>query len=72
MSAEISIYEKQLIHEIKETPYEYLPNLLKIVQLFRESVGLKPAEASFSQGWKEAILNDIKPASELWGGIDAK
>jgi hypothetical protein len=49
-----------------------LPNLLKIVQLFRESVDLKPAEASFSQGWKEAILNDIKPVSELWDGIDAE
>ncbi len=72
MSAEISIYEKQLIHEIKETPYEYLPNLLKIVRLFRESVELKPAEASFRQGWKEAISNDIEPVSELWDGIDAQ
>jgi hypothetical protein len=72
MTAEISIYEKQLIHEIKETPCEYLPNLLKIVQLFRESVELKPAEVSFRQGWKEAIANDIGPVSELWDGIDAE
>ncbi|RZB30928.1 MAG: hypothetical protein AEth_00882 [Candidatus Argoarchaeum ethanivorans] len=43
MSSEISVYEKQLIREIKETPQEYLPNLLQIVQLFRESVVLKPA-----------------------------
>ena len=38
MSAEVSVYEKQLIRKIKETTREYLPNLLQIVQLFRERV----------------------------------
>ena len=42
MSIEFSLYEKKLINEIKETPQEYLPNLLQIVRLFRESVVLKP------------------------------
>jgi len=72
MSAEISIYEKQIIREIKETPHEYLPNLLQIVRLFRESVMLKPAEDSFRQGWKEAMAGDTRPVSELWDGIDAE
>jgi hypothetical protein len=72
MSDDISIYEKQLIHEIKETPSEYLPKLLQIVRLFRESVELKPAEASFRRGWKEAMANDTRPVSELWDGIDAE
>jgi hypothetical protein len=31
-----------LILEIQQTPAEYLPNLLQIVRLFRESVTLKP------------------------------
>jgi len=31
MSAEISVYEKQLIHEIEETPQEYIPKLPIIV-----------------------------------------
>ena len=72
MSAEISIYEKQLFHEIKETPYEYLPKLLQIVRLFRESVALKPAEDSFRQGWKEVMAGETRPVSELWDGIDAE
>jgi len=65
-------YEKKLINEIKETPQEYLPNLLEIVRLFRESVVLKPAEVSFYQGWKEAKAGDTRPVSELWDDIDAE
>ena len=72
MSAEVSVYEKQLIHEIKETPREYLPNLLQIVQLFRERVVSKSAEDSFRQGWKEAMAGEKRPVSELWEGIDAE
>jgi len=71
MSARVSFYEEQLAREIKETPEEYLPNLLQIVRLFRESVALKPAEASFRQGWKEAMTGETRPVSELWEGIDA-
>jgi len=71
-SAEISVYEKQLIREIEETPQEYLPNLLQIVRLFRESVALKPAEDSFRQGWKEAMTGETRPVSELWDGVDAE
>lgn len=72
MPTEISIYEEQLIREIKDTPEEYLPNLLQIVRLFRESVTLKPAEASFRQGWKEALAGETRPIAELWDGIDAE
>ena len=71
MFANISDFQKQLLREIKETPVEYLPNLLQIIRLFRESVALKPAEASFRQGWKEMLLNETRPISELWEGIDA-
>ena len=39
--------------------------------LFRESVTLKPAEASFRQGWQEAQTGQTRPISELWEGIDA-
>jgi hypothetical protein len=71
MSTKLSSYEKQLIREIKEVPEEYLPNLIQIVRLFRESVALKPAEASFRQGWKEALSGETIPVSELWNNIDA-
>jgi hypothetical protein len=72
MSAKVSAYEKQLVREIKATPEEYLPNLLEIVRLFRESMALKPAEASFRQGWKESLAGETRPISELWKGIDAE
>jgi len=72
MSTKATSYEKQLINEIKGTPQEYLPNLLKIVQSFRESVSLKPAEESFVQGWKEMKKGETMPVSELWEGIDAE
>ena len=69
MGAKISVYEEQLIHEIKSTPEEYPPNLLQIVRLFRESVALKPAEASFRQGWKEAIAGETRPVADVWERI---
>ena len=72
MATDVSVYEEQLVREIKATPKEYLPNLLQIVRLFRESVTLKPAEASFRQGWKEALAGETSPVSELWEGIDAE
>jgi len=72
MRAKRSLYEEQLVREIKEMPEEYLPNLVQIVRLFRESVALKPAEASFRQGWREALAGETRPVSELWKGIDAE
>jgi len=72
MSTKSSAYETQLLREIKGTPKEYLPNLLQIVRVFRESVALKPAQASFRQSWKEARAGETRPVSELWDGIRAK
>ncbi len=72
MQTELSVYEEQLIYEIRETPPEYLPNLLQIVRLFRESVTLQPAEVSFRQGWQQAMADHTLPVSELWDGIDAE
>ena len=39
----------KLILEIQQTPEEYLPNLLQIVRLFRESVTLKPTPSDASE-----------------------
>jgi len=72
MATQVSTYTQQLVREINEMPEEYLPILLEIVRLFRESVTLKPAEASFRQGWKEALAGETRPVSELWEGIDAE
>ncbi len=71
MPTSTSAYQERLIQELKDTPEEYLPNLLQIVRLFRESIALKPAEASLRQGWKEAQAGQTRPVKELWKGIDA-
>ncbi len=63
-------YTNQLIHEIKATPGEYLPTLLNIVRIFRESIMLEPAESSFRQGWEEAMTGKTMPIDELWTGVD--
>jgi len=72
MPARISIYKQQLQQEINLMPMEYLPNLLQIVRLFRESVALKPADESFQQGWREIMRGETQPVSKLWEGIDDK
>lgn len=72
MSTEISVYKEQLLDEISELPEEYLPNLLKIIRLFCESVTLKPAEASLRQGLEEALSGETRSVSDLWNGIDGE
>jgi hypothetical protein len=66
------VYENLLTKEIKATPEEYLPSLLNIIRLFRESVTLKPADLSFKQGWEEAISGETMPLENLWDGINAE
>lgn len=67
-----STYSKRINKEIRETPEEYLPALLAMIRLFRESVTLKPADESFLQGWKEALNNEVLPIEHLWDGINAR
>ena len=53
-----STYTKKITKEIRETPDEYLPALLAMIRLFRESVTLKPADESFMQGWQEMLRGE--------------
>jgi len=71
MSKQASI-ERQFVHEIRSIPNEYLPNLLQIIRLYRDSIALKPAEESFREAWRDALRGDTIPLSELWEGIDAE
>jgi hypothetical protein len=72
MTVQTLVGEEQLVREIREMPSEYWPNLLEIIRLFRESVTLKPAGASFRQGWQEASRGQTSPVSELWDGLGAQ
>ncbi len=67
-----SPYRSQVADEIGRIPPEYLPSVLRMVRAFRESVTLKTAEATFRQGWKEAIDGETYPASELWDDLDVE
>jgi hypothetical protein len=71
MSKQASI-EQQFVREIRAIPDEYLPNLLQIVRLYRDSVALKAAEDCFREGWQDALRGNTIPLSELWDGIDAE
>ena len=61
-----------VIQEVEQTPPEYLPNLVQIIRLLRESVTLRDAEDSFRQGWRQAMIGQTLPISELWKDIDAE
>jgi hypothetical protein len=63
-------FSQRISQEIKQTPEEYLPMLLEVVRLFRQTVTLKSAEDSFRQGWQEAVRGETMPISDLWVGID--
>ncbi len=65
-------YRNQVLAELEALPDEYLPFVLQLVRAFRESLTLKPAEASFRQGWSEARQGVASPVSTLWDGIDVE
>jgi hypothetical protein len=65
-------YAERISQEIEETPDEYLPILLEMIRLFRQTVTLKPAEDGFREGWREAMRGETMPISDLWAGIDAQ
>lgn len=65
-----TIYSERINQEIKKTPEEYLPLLLEMIHLFRQSIILKPAEESFRQGWKEVLKGETLPVADLWTGFD--
>jgi hypothetical protein len=71
MGAYPSTYTEKISQEIDKTPDEYLPALLEMVRLFRETVTLKPAELSFRQGWQEAMNGEVLAADQLWEDVDA-
>ncbi|HWP85725.1 MAG TPA: hypothetical protein VNN17_11075 [Terriglobia bacterium] len=64
-------YRDQVLAELDALPEEYLPFLLQLVRTFRESLTLKPAAASFRQGWQEARQGITYPLATLWDDIDA-
>ena len=72
MTPQTLTFEEQIAREVRETPKEYWPNLLQLIRLFRNSVMLTPADASFRQRWQEAMAGQSQPISELLEGIDAE
>jgi hypothetical protein len=71
MTASTKEYRKQFLAELTAIPEEYLPFVLQMVRTFRESVALKPAAASFRQGWHEAQRGETMSVKHLWEDIDA-
>jgi hypothetical protein len=61
---------EELINEIKQTPEEYRPLLLRIVRSFREGVTPPSAEASFREGWEDVVAGNTYPVKTLWEPAD--
>ncbi len=59
-------YQEILLNEIKDLPDEYLPNLIRMVHVFKVSVTHKPALDSIKQGWQEALNDETEPLENLW------
>lgn len=72
MTTATVMYRNQVLAELEALPDEYLPFALQLVRTFRESIALKPATASFRQGWSEARQGEVSPVSTLWDDIDAE
>jgi len=64
--------KERLFREIETTPEELCPNLLKMVQVFKESILPQSPEASFHQGWSEALKEETLPLLTLWEGLGEK
>ncbi|MFA7174704.1 MAG: hypothetical protein WC340_15075 [Kiritimatiellia bacterium] len=62
----------QFLHEIRQVPQQYLPQLLEIVHIYKESIIKKTTVESLEQSWKQAISGETSPVSELWEGVDAE
>jgi hypothetical protein len=71
MTTAIPPYREQVLAELDALPDEYLPFVLQLVRTFRESIILKPAAASFRQGWHEAQQGITYPLATLWDDLDA-
>lgn len=70
MATAEATYRSRVLAEIDNVPPEYLPLLIKMIQVFQESITLPAAEHSFQQGWEEAMADEVHPISELWEGFD--
>lgn len=71
MSKTATKYVDQILHEVEDTPEEYLPHLLNIIQTFKKAARLGAAERSFRRAWKEVKSGKTRPVADLWDGIDA-
>lgn len=63
-------FRRQIDEEVEKIPVEFLPSLLKMLQVFRETVSLPGAEDTVRAAWKEAQSGQVHPVSELWTGLD--
>jgi hypothetical protein len=59
-----------LADEIRQTPEEYRPLLLRIVRSFREGVTLPSAVEGFSEGWQDVVDGKTHPVDDLWRRLD--
>jgi len=70
MSIQSRDVTEELVNEIKQTPEEYRPLLLRIVRSFREGVMPPSAEVSLREGWQDVVAGNTHPIETLWEPVD--
>ena len=60
----------QAINEIESFPVEYIPNLLKIIKLYKDSLINIDQKKSFATAWKESQEGMTLPLESLWEDIE--
>ena len=63
-------YLEQIELELKQTPAEYLPALLTIIHVFRESVCSDNAPKGFEISWQEMLRGEYQSVDTLWDDIE--
>ena len=65
-----TMYRERVLAELDAVPDEYLPFVWQMLRSFHETVLLKPAEASFRQGWQEVQRGETYPINTLWDDVE--
>lgn len=62
----------EIVNEINNFPEEYLPSLISILKIFKDSLTIKSPEESLKQALIELSEWKTQSIENLWDGIDAQ
>jgi hypothetical protein len=70
MQTYINTYYQKAINDIQSIPVEYMPNLLKIINIYKNNISNNTPQQSLEIAWKEANMGNTLPIENLWNDLD--